>query len=50
MNWSEFKDPVSHMYLAGAVVVSWYTTQEAADLSPFYDKYFCHCIQLSENI
>ena len=50
MNWSQFKDPVSHMYLAGAVVVSWCITQEVADSSLFNDKYFCHWIKLSENI
>ena len=40
MNWSQFKDPVSYMYLAGTVVVSWCITQEVADSSPFNDKYF----------
>ena len=34
MNWAEFKDPVSHVYLAGAVVVSWSLTQEVVGLSP----------------
>ena len=28
MNWAQFKDPVSHMRLAGAVVASWSLTQE----------------------
>ena len=28
MNWAQFKDPVSHMCLAGAVVASWSLTQE----------------------
>ena len=23
MNWAQFKDPVSHMFLAGSVVASW---------------------------
>ena len=31
MNYSQFKDPVSHIYLAGAVVVSWSQTQGIAD-------------------
>ena len=31
MNWPQFKDPVSHMCLARAVVASW---------SLFNDKYF----------
>ena len=26
MNWAQFKDPVSHMCLAGAVVASWSLT------------------------
>ena len=28
MNWSQFKDPVSHMCLAGTVVACWFLTQE----------------------
>ena len=32
MNWAQFKDPVSHMCLAGTVVVSWSLTQEVAGL------------------
>ena len=28
MNWAQFKDPISHMCLAGAVVVCWSLTQE----------------------
>ena len=38
MNWAQFKDPVSQMCLAGAVVASWYLTQEVTGwqvLSPF---------------
>ena len=35
MNWAKFKDPVSHMCLAGAVVASWSITQEVAGSSPF---------------
>ena len=35
MNWAQFKDPVSHMFLAGAVVASWSLTQEVAASSPF---------------
>ena len=30
MNWAQFKDPISNMCLAGAVVVSWSLTQEVA--------------------
>ena len=35
MNWDQFKDPVPHMCLAGAVVASWSLTQEVAGSSPF---------------
>ena len=35
MNWAQFKDPVSHMCLAGSVVASWSLRQEMAGLSPF---------------
>ena len=34
MNWAQFRDPVSHRCLAGAVVASWTLTQEVAGLSP----------------
>ena len=34
MNLVQFKDPVSHVCLAGAVVVFWFLTQEVACLSP----------------
>ena len=30
MNWAQFKDLVSHMCLAGAVLASWSLTQELA--------------------
>ena len=35
MNWAQFKDPVSHMCPAGAVVASWSLTQDVAGSSPF---------------
>ena len=35
MNGAQFKDPVFHMCLAGAVVASWSLTQELAGSSPF---------------
>ena len=38
MNGAQFKDPVSHICLAGTVVASWSLTQEVADSSPFNDK------------
>ena len=41
MNWAQFKDPVSHMCLAGTVVAFWSLTQEVAGLNPYSDKHFC---------
>ena len=35
MNWGQFKDPVSHMCLAGAVAASWSPTQEVTDSDHF---------------
>ena len=35
MNQGQFKDPVSHVCLAGTVVASWSLTQEMAGLNPF---------------
>ena len=35
MNWAQFKDPISHTCLAGAVVACWSLTQEVAGSSPF---------------
>ena len=35
MNWAQFKDPVSNICLAGAVVVCWSLAQEMASSSPF---------------
>ena len=35
MKWAQFKDPVSHVCLAGAVVASWSLTQEVVGLIPF---------------
>ena len=40
MNWAQFKDPVSHMCLAGAVVAFYSLTQEVVGSSTFLDKYF----------
>ena len=36
----ELKDPASPLCLAGTMVNFWFLTQEAADSSPFIDKYF----------
>ena len=38
MDWGQFKDPVSCMYLAGVVVTSWSLTQEMAGSNPFTVK------------
>ena len=35
MNWGQFKDPVSHLFLASAVVASKSLSQEVADSNPF---------------
>ena len=35
MNWSQFKDPVSHMCFAGVVVAFWSLTQDVAGSNPF---------------
>ena len=35
MNWVQFKDPVSHMCLAGTVEATWSVTQDVTGLSPF---------------
>ena len=44
MNWSQFKDHVSPMCLAGAVLASRALTQEMADSNPFtvMTNIFCH--------
>ena len=39
MNWGQFKDHVSHICLAGAVVASWSLTQQVAGLNPFNDTF-----------
>ena len=45
MNWAQFKDPVSHMCLAGAVVA-----QEVAGLSPFTVMTNIFATEFSENM
>ena len=56
MSQAQFKDPVSHMCLAGTVVASWSLTEEVAEwqgLEPFQcnDKYFVtEFSEFSENI
>ena len=42
MNWSQFKDPVPHMCLAGAVAASWSLTQEVVGSSLLLTNIFCH--------
>ena len=44
MNWAQFKDPMSHMCLAGTMVAFWSFTQEVIGSKPFNDNYFCHWI------
>ena len=40
INWAQYKDPVSHMRLAGAVIACWSITLEFVGLSCFNDKHF----------
>ena len=35
MDWSEFKEPASHMCFTGTVVATWFPTQEMEGLRPF---------------
>ena len=53
MNWSQFKDPFSHMFLAGAVAASWSLTQEVPSSSPFTamtNIFVIELLEFSENI
>ena len=50
MNWTQFKDPVSHMCLAGTVVVSWSLIQEVAGSSPFTLMTNIFVTDFSENV
>ena len=47
---SQFKDPISHMGLAGAVVASWSRTHEVAGLNPFTVMTIFFVTEFSENI
>ena len=52
-NKVKFKDPVSHMCLAGALVASWSLTQEVAGLSLFTvmtNIFVTEFAEFSENI
>ena len=41
MNWAQFKDPVSHVWLSGTVVACWFVAQEVVGLNThFLQKYF----------
>ena len=53
MNWTEFKDPVSHVCLDGAVVAFWSQTLEMAGSSPFTvmaNIFVTEFAEFSENI
>ena len=53
MNWDPFKDPVSHVCLAGAVVAYWSMAQEVAGLSSFTvmtNIFVTNFSEFSENI
>ena len=53
MNWTQFKDSVSHICLAGAVAASWSFTQEVTGSSPFTvmaNIFVTEFAEFSENI
>ena len=53
MNWAQFKDPVSHICLAGAVVAAWSLIQEVAgsnNLFKIYNIIVTKVNEFSENI
>ena len=50
MTLTQFKDPVSHMCLAGAVVTSWSLIQEVVGSSPFTVITNIFVTEFSENI
>ena len=49
MIWAQFKDPVSHMFLAGTVVASWSLTQGVAGSSSFTVMTNIFVTEFSEN-
>ena len=50
MNWGQFKNPLCHISLAGAVVVSWSQTQEVASLNSFAIRTTIFATEFNENI
>ena len=50
MNWAQLNDPVSHMYLVGAVVATCSLAQELAGSSPFTAMPNIFVTELSKNI
>ena len=50
MNWTQFKDPVSHVCLASTVVASWSLTQEVPGSNPFTVMTNIFVTEFSENI
>ena len=50
MNCAQFRDPASHVCLAGTVVASWSLTQEVAASSPFTVRANIFVTEFSENI
>ena len=45
MNWGQFKDYVSQLFLVGIVVASWSLTQEVAVRTLLMTNIFSNCIQ-----
>ena len=50
MNWAQFKDPVSHMCIAGTVVACWFITQEVWILLFCKDIFYTICIFFRINL
>ena len=50
MKWAQFKDPISYMYLADAVLAYWSVTQEVVGLIPFTVIANIFITEFSENI
>ena len=50
MNWSPFKDPVSHMCLAGAVAASRSVRQEVAGSNVLYCIFSLNSLKLVKHL
>ena len=50
MNWAQFKDPVSHLCLAGVALTCWSLTQKEAGSNAFAVMTNIFVTEFSENI